>query len=92
MGAEVLNGAFGILFGICAKLNICASNLPTSASPKPLAVMLRPAPQTTRPSLFFSTIFKKAKKNLYNIVVYTIFVATKKIKHYEKIRICFSSS
>jgi len=56
MEAEVLNGAFGILFGICAKMNICASNLPTSASPKPLAVMLRPTPQTTRPALFFSTI------------------------------------
>ncbi len=37
MGAEVLNLIFGILTNICAKLNICASNSPTSASPKTLA-------------------------------------------------------
>ena len=36
MGAEVLNLIFGILTNICAKLNICASNSPTSASPKTL--------------------------------------------------------
>ena len=36
MGAEVLNWAFVILLYICAKLNICTSNSPTSPSPRPL--------------------------------------------------------
>ena len=39
MGAEVLNLIFGILTNICAKLNICASNSPTSASPKTLTAI-----------------------------------------------------
>jgi len=34
MGAEVLNSAFVLLFGICAKLNICTSNPPLRQAPK----------------------------------------------------------
>ncbi len=44
MGAEVLNLIFGILTNICAKLNICASNSPTSASPKTLTAICVFAP------------------------------------------------
>jgi hypothetical protein len=34
MGAEVLNSTFVLLFGISAKLNICASNPPLRQAPK----------------------------------------------------------
>jgi hypothetical protein len=39
IGAIVLYLSVGILMNICAKLNICTSISPTSASPKPLAVI-----------------------------------------------------
>ena len=34
IGGEVLNLSIGILINICAKLNICALNAPTSPIPK----------------------------------------------------------
>ena len=37
IGADVLNLSIGILLSIRTKLNICASNSPTSQSRKPLA-------------------------------------------------------
>jgi len=33
MGAEVVNSTFVLLFGICVKLNICASNPPLRQAP-----------------------------------------------------------
>jgi len=33
MGADVLNSTFVLLFGICTKLNICASNPPLRQAP-----------------------------------------------------------
>lgn len=37
---EVQNSTFVILLNNSAKLNICASNIPTSPSPEPLAAIL----------------------------------------------------
>ena len=34
MGAEVVNSTFVLLFGICSKLNICASIPPLRQAPK----------------------------------------------------------
>ena len=41
IGAFVLNLNIGILINICATLNICTSNSPTSASPKTLSAILK---------------------------------------------------
>ena len=42
IGAEVVNLSIGILIKICARLNICALNAPTSPIPKTLCVTLKP--------------------------------------------------
>ncbi len=39
MGAEVVNSTIVLLLNFCDKLNICASNTPTSQSCKTLAVI-----------------------------------------------------
>ena len=38
MGAEVVNSTFVLLFGICSKLNICASIPPLRQAPKRCAL------------------------------------------------------
>ena len=48
----------GILMNICAKLNICALNAPTSQSPKPLPAILSIGQNT----------WKKAKRFLKNVL------------------------
>ena len=39
IGAEVVNLSIGILIKICARLNICALNAPTSPIPKTLVAI-----------------------------------------------------
>ena len=46
IGAEVVNLSIGILIKICARLNICALNAPTSPIPKTLCAILANTLQT----------------------------------------------